>query len=66
LRKKNSKAEIAIFEKMDKDLSDYNKKVGNDEEHVLDRPLYSPDQMAEYSRYRELLTAKELEEDEEH
>lgn len=61
-----SQSEIALFEKMHKDLSDYNKKVAQGDEHVLERPLYSPDQMAEYSRYMELLTAKELEEDEDY
>lgn len=54
-------AEIAIFEKIHRDLAAYNKKVAQGHEHALDKPLYTPEQTAEYSRYMELLTAKEME-----
>ena len=56
-------AEIKSFDMMHKVLTDYNNKVATDEATVMDRPLFGPVEIEQYSLYRELLTYKEVSED---
>jgi hypothetical protein len=56
-----SKDEILKFDLMHKTLTEYNKKLGTKNEIPL--PKFASNEMSAYSVYRELLIAKESEED---
>lgn len=54
-----SSEEIKKFDKMHKVLTEYNAKLGTNDE--IPMPEYSDDEMAEYSGYREMVITKECE-----
>lgn len=55
-----TKEEVDKFEKMHKDLEEFNRLVGSKNE--LPMPKYSDSEMAELSGYRQMVIGKECEE----
>ncbi|MBX2943605.1 MAG: hypothetical protein KF860_14805 [Cyclobacteriaceae bacterium] len=51
--------ELSKFDEMHKILTEYNVRLGTDDEMPM--PKYSDDEMAEYSGYREMVITKECE-----
>lgn len=51
--------EIEIFGQIHKILTEYNARIGTDNEMPM--PKYGDDEMAEYSGYRQMVIAKECE-----
>lgn len=55
--------EVEHFERMHRELTEYNTQVAKNPSKIKRAPLFSPDEMEKYSRYRELVLEAAIEDD---